>query len=457
MNSVVRRPSTTLTSHTPDRVVRRPSTTLTSHTPDESRHTQSPIVSKGKTMRDRKDSKNVAGKGPKQRMDSSDLEDTPTPSVTKASPLSEGKRDISSVLSDSEEEGSESGGKSRQVTPPVARHPTPPPAKQAMPTPAKQDHPSTLWKEDGMLNTSSSEGSDREEGEGRRSNDKPAGKNLLNRLKSIFSDSESEEEVKPVLERKQTKPHPPHTADKSGKKPNKRQVFSDSDSSDDDQPRVKPNKPDSKKGLSHGDKGKPLTDRESPHRDHDRVKPKYSSGGLRNHTSDQGTKRSLDHDKEEDSVAKKLRLIDIDFTGGKMRPPPSQTKPPSSKLTPLKKLRLQSQKNHHGPMSKPKLSDGKLHPPKKDDGGHKLGDKKGGVSTHKVKSPEKSWKHLPSVKDSHHQPKSHLFKKSHDSVKRPHDSSKRSHDSGKELFAHKDAILAAKFPQKRNLVSDHPT
>ncbi|XP_064399100.1 uncharacterized protein LOC135345610 isoform X2 [Halichondria panicea] len=438
MNNLLRKSSTPSTPHTP-------------HIPDmgEARTPQIPsLASKGKTMRN-----SPAGKRPRKSIDSSDSEIIEPTSVKKTSPSSNSKHRLSS-LSDSEDEIVSMP--TRQVSPPLN----------------KQGPASTLWKADGTLNSSSDES-------GKEERRKPKKINHVDRMKSIFGDSESDDESS----NKVSVPSPPppvvkHTkvdtppvvkqtkVDKVVRKPNKRQVFSDSNSSDNEEadvavqvPVVK-EVPHSEKGNSHAVRDIPHVVRDSPHPDH-KAKSVQRNHNKSEHSST--TKRPLDRSTHnDDSTAKKLRLVDIDFTGGKMRSPFSQPKP-SSKLTPLKKLRLQSQKSHHGPLSvhsKPKSSDGKLHTSRKEE--HKTTDKK--PSVHKLTSPEKSSKQISSTtKDGHHR-KNDLFKKSshdstkrsHDHVKKSHDSSKKSHDSsGRELFAHKNAILAAKFPQKRNLVPEH--
>ncbi len=439
MNNLLRKNSTHHTPHTSS-TPRTPSTLHTPSTPDvgDPRTPQIPsIASKGKTMRH-----SAAGKRPRKSIDTSDSEIMEPASVKKTSPSNDSSKHRLSSLSDSEDDIVSMP--TRQVSSPLN----------------EQEPPSTLWKADGTLISSSDES-------GKEERRKPKKINHVDRMKSIFGESESDDETtNKVIEPSPPVPVVKHAkVDKVVRKPNKRQVFSDSNSSDDDDVATVKGVPHSEKGNSHPVRDSPHPVRDSPHPDHKAKsiqrnhKPEHSS------TTTTATKRPLDRSgHNDDSTAKKLRLVDIDFTGGKMRPPHlSQTKP-SSKLTPLKKLRLQSQKGHHGPLSihsRPKSSiDGKVHTSQKEE--HKTTEKK--PSVHKLTSPEKSSKQISSTtKDGHHR-KNDLFKKSshdstkrsHDHVKRSHDSSKKSHDSsGRELFAHKNAILAAKFPQKRNLLSEH--
>ncbi len=415
--------------------------TTTPHTPDvsDTKTLQMPSIAfQGKTMK-----KNSPVKTPGKLSVSSSDSDLTLPDK-KTHSTQDLKRRISSMLSDSDSES----------VPMATKQVSPPPDKMA----DNQKPLLALWKADGMLNSSSSETSDNEKKQVTPKTD------IVDRMKSIFSDSESENE----LPKKVRKPSPKPTKHAKTDKPaRKRKVFSDSSSSSEDKASaaIKP-----VKGLPLPSKGDPRSDRELPHTTNH--KPK--SAHAQHKPSEVTHKRPLDHHHHDhdDSVAKKLRLVDIDFTGCKMRPAP-QVRPAASKLTPLKKLRLQSQKSHHRPVSV-------LHQTKTSDGNERK-------TEHKTISPEKS-STKESTKDSHHRKsdkKSHDFsgkrshdssqrshdsgkrshdlsqksqdsgKRSHDSSKRSHDSSQKSHDSGKTLFAHKNAILAAKFPQKRNLVSEH--
>ncbi len=377
---------------------------LTPHTPDvgDTKILQMPLLaSQGKTM------KNNTVKTPRINSASSSESDVvPDP---KTLSTANSKRKLSSILSSSENESTSLTIK--QVSPTTEK------------TNDKQKPPLPLWKDDGMLNSSSSEHSDNE------TTLEPKN-NIVDRMKSIFSDSESEDEMR---SKKVKKPSPKPMIQKHSKidkVARKRQVFSDSSSSEDESEPVKPVKglPPSSKGNPHNEKGIPNTKPKSIHvqQQHHHKSPEL------------GSKRPLDPHRDDDSTAKKLRLVDIDFTGGKMRSALSQTKS-TSKLTPLKKLRLQSQKNHHRPIQ--------LHRTKSSDTKERRTDPK-------TTSPEKTSKHTVPTKDGHHR-KNDSFKKTHDSSKRAHDTTKKSHDTGKTLFAHKNAILAAKFPQKRNLVSEH--
>ncbi len=208
--------------------------------------------------------------------------------------------------------------------------------RTTMPSNNETTKKETIWKSDGMLNCSSSDESDHPK--------KPTHTDIISRMKSIFSESDSDMDSKSVVKKSKPKSVAP-IIPKSTKK--KQGVYSDSDE-----------------------------DSDHTHRKSLVVKPKR--------LKDIPSKRCSEIDKDESSSTKKLRLIDIDFTGGKMRPPALSNK----KLTPLKKLRLQSQKHHHGPHRTSKQKELQLH-------------------------------------------------KKH----------------SKELFTHKDTVLAAKFPQKRNLTT----
>lgn len=194
---------------------------------------------------------------------------------------------------------------------------------------------------------------------------------------------------------------------------------------------------------------------------------------------DNNRKRPLDKDKssESDLVNKKLRLVDIDFTGGKFRNSPNPfspgTAPTGTKgakgASLIKKLRMQSQKNHHGALShhslhKSKASESVHHSSgakegKKEMGGAKEGKKEGGGDSTKKNGSNPSTASLSNVliskvKSSHSSSVIGSAKKTSS-----HSDSSKSMTSHKprdsDLFAQKDAILAAKFPQKRKLISEH--
>ena len=188
---------------------------------------------------------------------------------------------------------------------------------------------------------------------------------------------------------------------------------------------------------------------------------------------DNSRKRPLDKDKtsEADLANKKLRLVDIDFTGGKFRNVPSPFAPGSASSgqkgakgsSLIKKLRMQSQKHHHGA-----LSHHSLHKTKTSDSSsthHTIGAREGkkeGSGDVSRKSATNSSTSSPSnvliskIKSTHSSSSASNSKKSSS-----HLESSKSAASHKlkdsDLFAQKDAILAAKFPQKRKLISEAST
>ena len=196
-----------------------------------------------------------------------------------------------------------------------------------------------------------------------------------------------------------------------------------------------------------------------------------------------GRKRPLEKDKPSESelANKKLRLVDIDFTGGKFRNNPSPFSPGSVSSAQkgakgaslIKKLRMQSQKLHHGTLTHHSLHKAKTsESSSQSSGGAKEGKKTshhGGEGGGGDSNKKHSDKHRPNASNS-----SNVLSSK---VKSPHSASSLSSGSKKlsssshvenssksvsssrlkdsDLFAQKDAILAAKFPQKRKMVSDH--
>ena len=437
------------------------------------------------------------------------------------------KRNISSILS-SESDNDNYLDSVRQTVPnSKGGAPDPPP------TNAPDQPSSTLWKADGMLNSSSSSGSSDSETENvtkkRRLNNEKSVRKTASRL----SGSEDDGIGKVSANSRDHTAHPDKPTASSNKKdpsvkqskatarssssvkretaapkrPHKRQgVFSDSDSEDSETESLsfarKSSKDVSAYTVSASEdradertrkdglkKGNSLQERGNPHVEHDsktKSKDMLSAGPHRNskfeHTNEfvNSLKRPFERDKHpsfdqqnsfEESASKKLRLVDIDFTGGKMRPPPTQNthKASSSKLTPLKKLRIQSQKHHHGLMSstlhhksnKTKITNSKMNSSKsgdlvKDRVSDKPAERAVSSSlTHKPQTSSKghslSRSYGSSTIDPHKSPGA-----GHKSRKNgKNDISKKNNDSGRELFAQKDAILAAKFPQKRKLVPEH--
>ena len=186
-----------------------------------------------------------------------------------------------------------------------------------------------------------------------------------------------------------------------------------------------------------------------------------------------GKKRPLERDKstESDVANKKLRLIDIDFTGGRFKntPSPFSTGSASSQKAGkgsslIKKLRMQSQKHHHGA-----LSHHSIHKSKSSDSSQQSGAKEGKKSAPSTSdlSKKHSDKHGTSsstssnvlnakAKSAHSSsPGSSKKASSHGDSKSA--ATHKLKDSNAHLFAQKDAILAAKFPQKRKQIAEHGT
>lgn len=193
-------------------------------------------------------------------------------------------------------------------------------------------------------------------------------------------------------------------------------------------------------------------------------------GGLSSssHHIDSSRKRPLEKDKSADSdlASKKLRLVDIDFTGGKFKNAPSPFAPgPASGqkgankgASIIKKLRMQSQKHHHGALSHHSLHKSKTS----SEVSSKDGKKPGGHSDPSKKHAER---HGPTNLSTSSNVLSTKTKSTHSSGSSKkvssHGSDSKSTSVHKakdsDLFAQKDAILAAKFPQKRKLITEHGT
>ena len=187
--------------------------------------------------------------------------------------------------------------------------------------------------------------------------------------------------------------------------------------------------------------------------------------GLNNssHLLDSSRKRPLEKDKSADSdlANKKLRLVDIDFTGGKFKNAPSPFAPGSASgqkgankgASLIKKLRLQSQKHHHGALSHHSLHKLKTS----SDASSRDGKKSSG---HGDSSKKHSDKHGPTTLSTSSNVLSAKTTNSSSSSKKVSSEPKSTSahkvkDSDAQLFAQKDAILAAKFPQKRKLIAEH--
>ena len=195
-------------------------------------------------------------------------------------------------------------------------------------------------------------------------------------------------------------------------------------------------------------------------------------GGSNSHSHlDSSRKRPLERDKSADSdlASKKLRLVDIDFTGGKFKNTPSPFAPGSSSSSGqkgtnkgaslIKKLRIQSQKHHHGALShhslhKSKSSSETSSKDSKKTSAH--GDSSSSKKHHGPTNLSTSSNVLSTKTKTAHSSSSSKKVSSHGS-----DSSSKSTSTHKvrdsDLFASKDAILAAKFPQKRKLIAEHST
>ena len=186
--------------------------------------------------------------------------------------------------------------------------------------------------------------------------------------------------------------------------------------------------------------------------------------------------KSSNSQTQDASPAKKLRLVDIDFTGGKMKnflglsSKPS-SKPLSSKASLMKKLKMQSPHKYHHTPGKHHLLHGngprvqstqrphhrdKEEPPRvvsssatnvlKAAPPPLLG-KNGRISVHHPQGGRSAGKQLGSNSNQT------IPAASMNSVSSESDTS-RVDVAHTDLFAQKDAILAAKFPQKRKLVSE---
>ena len=188
---------------------------------------------------------------------------------------------------------------------------------------------------------------------------------------------------------------------------------------------------------------------------------------------DLSRKRPLEKEKSADSdlANKKLRLVDIDFTGGKFKNAPSPFAPGSASVQKgankgaslIKKLRLQSQKHHHGTLSHHSLHKSKISSDTTSLKDHSK--KSGGFSDSSKKHSDKhgatnlsTSSNVLSMKNkTTHSSSSSKKASSHGSSDSKSTSTHKVKDSDAHLFAQKDAILAAKFPQKRKLIAEHST
>ena len=231
-----------------------------------------------------------------------------------------------------------------------------------------------------------------------------------------------------------------------------------------------------KESIKHGSEVPPRTEEQKLAKPSEKKAPEHK---------DQTRKRPLETSLEkpltqDTSPAKKLRLVDIDFTGGKMRNNAAAFAKASSKVSLMKKLKLQAQRHHlspgkHHPHSgthSPKLPTSSAHRHQSDrstsdkDERHRIVSsnasnvlkvtpllgKNGQVTTqHTVRSSVNGRAasiHFGS--DADHTPVS-----THRNLTtEPKSSRSKLEETHTDMFAHKDAVLAAKFPQKRKLVSE---
>ena len=175
------------------------------------------------------------------------------------------------------------------------------------------------------------------------------------------------------------------------------------------------------------------------------------------------------------SPAKKLRLVDIDFTGGKMKnflglPSKPSSKPLSSKASLMKKLKIQSShKYHHTPGKHhllhgngPRSQSTQKHQRDKEDpprvvsssatnvlkAAPPLLGKNGRISVHQNLAQGRTAGKQAGSNSNQITPAVSVNTASSES------DMSRVEAAHTDLFAQKDAILAAKFPQKRKLVSE---
>ena len=173
-----------------------------------------------------------------------------------------------------------------------------------------------------------------------------------------------------------------------GKVRSKRQLLSSSDSESES--------PATRKPIKLSESRKQDAERRTQHLERSHVREKPPDAASRH-----GPKRSLPEATPTSSPAKKLRLVDIDFTGGRMKLPPSRPQP------------------------RPSPSKSRLH------------SERPGAATHRKLAP------VPANA-------SNILKSK--PLPRPHPPIKKvAHDKGAPT-ASKDAVLAAKFPQKRKLL-----
>ena len=231
-----------------------------------------------------------------------------------------------------------------------------------------------------------------------------------------------------------------------------------------------------KESIKHGSEVS-KTDEQKPAKPSEKRAPEY-----KDQIRKRPLEKSLENPQTQDtSPAKKLRLVDIDFTGGKMKNNPATTSKVSSRVSLMKKLKLQAMKHHHGPGKQYLLSS--THSPKlstslaqkhqsdrsnsdKDERQRIVSSnasnvlkvapllgKNGQVTTQQTVARNSSNGRATSThfgSDGNHTP----LTTHRNSTTESKSSKSKLEETHADMFAQKDAILAAKFPQKRKLVSE---
>ena len=237
-------------------------------------------------------------------------------------------------------------------------------------------------------------------------------------------------------------------------------------------------KPPDRELLSRKDAARPQLE---SHKNATKFDPHRTAPARQLESKEKKDSRRRPGEAEESSPAKKLRLFDIDFTGGRGRSNPPPKGPPRGSL--LKKLKSQLPYRPHmhpkqspsaptlGNRVKPTESDRSttVHRDDKTDRPRVVNSGASNVlraSPHLGKNgriPAPS----PSINNTHSSPASQEHSRKHGTLPAPSSHSLLGQDPSKPLapsnpstrhtdtFAQKDAILAAKFPQKRQQLIEH--
>ena len=214
--------------------------------------------------------------------------------------------------------------------------------------PSRKVTPFTAAKLPGTSSRSPEEGREKSGAGGKKAEGKKVKAPSNKRKRNVFSsdsdsDSDSDDErFANFLKATATKPKPSTNA--ASKPSNVDNQVKDNKGAKKDQ--AKNEKEKSKKSSSATSGGNPAKANSSS--------TKGQSGPST--TSTASRKRPLEKEEDDPSNDKKLRLVDIDFTGGKLKKAQQQqqnsqkatSRPSSSKLSRLQKLRMQSQKMLHG-------------------------------------------------------------------------------------------------------------